>query len=196
MAGISGTQKKLGIALSIVFAGVVLGGVATVFPTASNQGYAPEQPIPFSHKRHAGDNRIACNYCHSGVEKSRHAAIPSLSTCMNCHSVVKGDSPHIQKIKKAFEEGRPIEWVRIHELPDFVYFSHKRHVAQGLACETCHGNVKQMVRVAQFAPLTMGWCMECHRGQTTPKHVLAKVYPGMKNPHGPVAPVNCSTCHY
>lgn len=190
-----GSQKKLGIAVLGAVVLFILGGIAYVFPSASNQGYAPEQPIPFSHKLHAGDQKIACTYCHSGVEKSRHATIPSMNVCMNCHSVVKPDSPFIQELKKAYTENRAIEWVRVHELPDYVYFSHKRHVAKGLACETCHGNVKQMDRIQQFAPLNMGWCMDCHRGNTTPKHVLSETYPGEKNPHGPVAPVNCSTCH-
>jgi hypothetical protein len=195
MVRISGTQKKLGVAFSLAAGILVVVGIARFYPTASNQGYAPEQPIPFSHKLHAGDNKIPCMYCHSGAEKARHAGIPSLNVCMNCHSVVKTDSPHIQKIRKAFAEGKPIEWVRVHELPDFVYFPHKRHVAKGVSCETCHGNVKEMARIEQKSALTMGWCMECHRGQTTPRHVLAEVYPNVKDPHGPVASVNCNTCH-
>jgi hypothetical protein len=190
-----GSKKGLGIAIVATVIVLVLAGVAWVFPTASNQGYAPEQPIPFSHKLHAGDNKISCTYCHSSVEKSRHASIPSLNVCMNCHSVVKTDSPYIQQVKKAYTENKPIQWVRIHELPDYVYFSHKRHVAKGVSCETCHGDVKQMQRVSQFAPLNMGWCMDCHRGNTTPRNVLANTYPGVANPHGPVAPVNCNTCH-
>jgi hypothetical protein len=188
-------QRNVAIALALSLTLVLLGGVASVFPTASNQGYAPEQPIPFSHKLHAGDNKIACAYCHNSVEKSRHASIPSLNVCMNCHSVVKTSSPWIQQITAAYKEGRPIEWIRVHELPDYVYFPHKRHIAAGLACENCHGNVKEMQRIEQKGALTMGWCMECHRGETTPKNVLAKFYPGEKDPHGPVAPVNCSTCH-
>ncbi len=195
MAGISGNQKKLGVGLSLVLVVLVLGGVAMVFPTASNQGYAPEQPIPFSHKIHADTNKIDCKYCHTGTEVSRHATIPSMNVCMNCHSVVKTDSPYIKQVRAAWDAGKAIEWVRVHELPDFVYFPHKRHVAKGVSCEACHGNVAQMDRVEQFAPLTMGWCMDCHRGVTTPKNVLANVYPGVKNPHGPVAPVNCNTCH-
>ncbi len=196
MARISGTQKTLGITLSLVVVVLGLIGLGAFFPTASNQGYAPEQPIPFSHKLHAGDNKIPCLYCHSNAEKSRHATVPSLNICMNCHSVVKGDSPWIQKLKQSYADGKPIEWVRVHELPDYVYFPHKRHVAKGVSCETCHGNVKEMTRIQQFAPLTMGWCMECHRGQTTPKNVLANTYPEMKYPQGPVAPTNCNTCHY
>lgn len=195
MARISGTQKALGISLLLVVGVLAIAGLFWYFPTASNEGYAPEQPIPFSHKIHAGTNKIECKYCHTGVEKSRHALIPSLNVCMNCHTVVKTDSPHIQKLRKAYTEGKPIEWIRVHELPDFVYFPHKRHVAKDVKCETCHGNVSEMDRIEQKAPLTMGWCMECHRGQTTPRNVLQKIYPDMKNPHGPVAPINCNTCH-
>jgi hypothetical protein len=196
MVRISGTQKKLGFALSLVVVAFMIYGVTQYYPTASNQGYAPEQPIPFSHKLHAGVNKIQCLYCHAGAEKSRHASIPSMGICMNCHSVVKVDSPHIQKLRKAYAEGKPIEWIRVHELPDHVHFPHKRHVAKGIACEVCHGDVKSMDRIEQKGALTMGWCMECHRGQSTPKEILARVYPKMKNPKGPVAPVHCSTCHY
>src|SRR3954463_1581620 len=179
MLSISSRQKKLGGAVAICAALVILGGVAYVFPSASNEGYAPDQPIPFSHKLHAGTNKIPCAYCHSGVEKSRHATIPSLNVCMNCHSVVKTDSPYIKQVTQAYKEGKPIEWIRVHELPDYVYFPHKRHVARGVTCETCHGDVKTMERVEQHGALTMGWCMECHRGQTTPKNVLAQFYPNL-----------------
>src|SRR3954464_7944797 len=125
MARISDTQKKLGVALSLGVAVSIIIWIIWNFPSASNQGYAPEQPIPFSHKLHAGDNKIPCLYCHSAAEKSRHATIPSLNVCMNCHSVVKVDSPYIQQIRKAYSDGKPIEWVRVHELPDYVYFPHK-----------------------------------------------------------------------
>lgn len=195
MLNISERRKRLGIVVAVPLVVLVIAVVAYVFPNASNQGYAPEQPIPFSHKLHAGTNKIACTYCHSGAEKSRHATIPSLNVCMNCHSVVKTGSPYIQQVTAAYKAGKPIEWIRVHELPDFVYFPHKRHIAKGLACETCHGNVREMSRIEQFAPLTMGWCMECHRGETTPRDVLAKIYPNMTNPHGPAASTNCSTCH-
>ena len=195
MVRIPGTQKKLGMALSLLAAVVLVIGMISYYPTASNQGYAPEQPIPFSHKRHATDNKIDCKYCHQTGETSRHASIPPVKTCMNCHNLIKTDSPLIQKVKKAYDEGKPIEWVRIHKLPDYVYFPHKRHLAKGLVCQDCHGNVQDMVRVSQKGALTMGWCMECHQGKTTPSHVKAIVYPHVKNPQGPVASVTCNTCH-
>ena len=188
-------SKGLGVVVGLVALIVVGVSLAAVFPSPSNQGYAPEQPIPFSHKLHAGDNKIACQYCHSDVEKSKHASIPGVNVCMNCHKVVKTDSPWIQKITEAYNNNQPIEWVRIHELPDFVYFPHKRHVAKGLACQTCHGPVETMDKVYQQSALTMGWCMECHRGRTTPKNVLLNLGQDPENPHNPVAPVQCTTCH-
>ncbi|NDG83903.1 MAG: cytochrome C, partial [Proteobacteria bacterium] len=99
-----------------------------VLPRTSNQGYQPEQPIPFSHKLHAGTFKIDCRYCHTGAYKSAHATVPSLSTCMNCHSLVYPESKWMKEIKKSYAEGRPVEWVRVHELPDHVHFNHKRHV--------------------------------------------------------------------
>ncbi|MBC7692731.1 MAG: cytochrome c3 family protein [Methylotenera sp.] len=191
----SGRFKKIGILVGVVLLLGLGGAVAAVFPSASNEGYSPEQPIPYSHKLHAGTYKIQCQYCHSDVEKSKHANVPSVNVCMNCHSIVKTDSPYIQKIKKAYDENKPIEWVRIHELPDFVYFPHKRHVAKGVACQTCHGPIQEMERVYQYSPLTMGWCLDCHRGKTTPKEVVARVYPGVKDPKGLIAPHQCTTCH-
>lgn len=183
-----------------LFGGVVVVGllVATwqVLPRTSNQGYQPEQPIPFSHKLHAGTFKIDCRYCHTSAYKSKVAGVPSVSTCMNCHSVVRADSPHIQAIQKAYAEGRAIEWVRIHELPDHVHFNHKRHIAKGVACETCHGNVKDMDRVFQAEPMTMGWCLNCHRGFETPKYIRKNVFPENPDTDEPVAPFSCNTCHY
>lgn len=191
--GLLNRKVMIGLAIPLLAA---LGIVAVMnIPTASNQGYAPEQPIPFSHKLHAGTNKIACTYCHSSVEKSAHASVPAVNVCMNCHSIVKTDSPWIKKVWSHFKEGRPIEWVRVHELPDHAYFNHKRHVSKGVSCQTCHGDVANMEKVYQKSPLTMGWCIDCHRGNTTPKEVLARVYPDQKDPHGPVASQDCYTCH-
>jgi len=198
----SGTSKMTSgqIAMGATFVGIValcLGAtVYAVFPVAHNQGYAPEQPIPFSHKLHAGERKIDCKYCHVGVTKGPHATVPAMNVCMNCHSVVKTDSPHIQKLKKHFDEGKPIEWVRIHEMPDFVFFNHKPHIDKGVSCSTCHGDVARMERVVQDKTLHMGFCINCHRGETAPKAVLRRVYPDAENPEGPVAPTDCYTCHY
>lgn len=147
------------------------------------QGYAPDQPINFSHKIHAGEYEMDCKYCHSTADKSRSASIPSLNTCMNCHKYVTASekyngktSPEIQKIYNAIGfdgenmeyiegyEQRPIEWVRIHNLPDLAYFNHSQHVSVGkVECQTCHGPIEEMEKVEQFATLQMDWCVDCHR---------------------------------
>jgi hypothetical protein len=207
------TQLKILIALGSLIALVVVALGIVNYPGPSHEGYAPQQPIPYSHKLHAGALKIPCQYCHSGVEFSKHANIPSLGVCMNCHRVVKTDSPHIQKITQLYNEGKSIEWVRVHELPDHVRFNHQPHIAKGIACQQCHGPIQEMDTVTQNQPLTMGWCLSCHRGQTTPDKIRQAAYEGKvkqselrqaaglkadaPNPHGnDVAPYNCSTCHY
>jgi hypothetical protein len=198
-------KPKLSFTLKILIGSVVtlllilaaaLGFWMFPRPTSQNEGYAPVQPIPFSHRLHAGAMKMDCRYCHTGAYKSVHATVPSLNVCMNCHSVVKLDSPHIQKLRAAFIEGKPIEWIRVHELPDHVRFNHKRHVLKGVSCETCHGNVREMDVISQKSPLTMGWCLSCHRGHSPPTKLLTETYPGVTDPKGPVAPFSCSTCHY
>ena len=142
-----------------------------------NKGYSPEQPIPFDHSLHVSANKIQCQYCHNQVERSRHSNIPALSTCMNCHLTVKTDSPHIQKLRDAYDAKKSIEWVKIHMLPDHVQFNHSAHIARGVNCQTCHGPIETMQKVYQYSDLSMGWCVNCHR------------QPENK------APLNCSTCH-
>jgi hypothetical protein len=164
------TKKFLLLGVFIIVAVTI---VRTLYMFGDARGYAPDQPIPFSHKLHAGDNNIPCMYCHTSVEKSKHASIPSTNICMNCHSVVKVDSPWIQKIHESAKTGKPIKWVKVHDLPDFVNFSHKRHVLRGVACEECHGNVKDMEKIGQVKPLTMGFCLNCHRGETAPEHLYS-----------------------
>lgn len=128
------------------------------------QGYAPKQPIAYSHKLHAGQYKIDCNYCHTGVNKGKSAHIPSANICMNCHGVIKKESPEIQKIYAAIEQDKPIEWIRVHNLPDFAYFNHAQHVNVGnVQCVTCHGEIEKMEVVEARSSLTMGWCIDCHR---------------------------------
>lgn len=128
------------------------------------QGYAPKQPIAYSHKLHAGQYKIDCNYCHVGVNKGKQATIPAANICMNCHGVIKKESPEIQKIYAAIEQDRPIEWVSVHNLPDLAYFNHAQHVNVGnVQCTTCHGEIEKMEVVEQRSSLTMGWCIDCHR---------------------------------
>jgi hypothetical protein len=128
-----------------------------------NVGYSPDQPVEFSHKLHAGDLGLDCRFCHSTVERSPYAAVPTTQLCMNCHSKVRTDSVKLLPVRATFARKQPIAWVRVHNLPDFVYFDHSAHLAAGVGCSTCHGRVDQMVRVEQVASLSMGWCIDCHR---------------------------------
>ncbi|NQW30072.1 MAG: cytochrome c3 family protein [Ignavibacteria bacterium] len=126
-------------------------------------GYRPQQPVPFSHKMHVGTLQISCQYCHAGVESSAHSPIPSTQTCMNCHTLVKAESPKLKVVRESFESGQPIEWVRIHKLPDYAHFNHSRHIRAQIDCKSCHGPIEEMGVVSQFKPLSMGWCIDCHR---------------------------------
>jgi hypothetical protein len=166
------------------------------------------QPIAYSHRLHAGEMQIQCQYCHFGADKSRHAGIPPASVCMNCHKFVTASlgavraededaakekraprpivSPELRKLYDAVNTGTPIAWNRIHSLPDFVYFDHRPHVNAGVACQQCHGPVEAMERVRQVSDLTMGWCVNCHRDSNRTGVAGRTVY----------ASINCSTCHY
>ena len=137
-------------------------------------GYAPKQPVQFSHAQHAGELGIDCRYCHIGVDKGPHSAIPPTQVCMNCHSSVKSqtmdpaaggmvENPKLTVVFDSWKTGKPIEWTRIHDLPDYAYFNHSAHVNRGVSCVSCHGRVDQMDVVAQAQPLSMSWCLDCHR---------------------------------
>ena len=170
------------------------------------QGYAPKQPITFSHKLHAGEYKIDCNYCHTGVNRGKSAHIPSANICMNCHGVIKKESPEIQKIYTSIENNQPIEWVRVHNLPDLAYFNHAQHVnVGGVECENCHGDVAQMEVIQQRSSLTMGWCIDCHR-KTEVNTKDNKYYDKLVQLHGSesketlkvadIGGLECSKCHY
>jgi hypothetical protein len=122
-----------------------------------------EQPVPFSHKHHAGDDGIDCRYCHTSVEKSAFANIPPTHTCMTCHSQIWTDSPLLQPVRDSFRTGRPLVWARVHDLPDFVYFNHSIHIKKGISCVSCHGRVDEMPLTAKQHTLSMRWCLNCHR---------------------------------
>jgi hypothetical protein len=126
-------------------------------------GYQPKQPIPFSHELHVNQVGMDCRYCHSNVEVSGHSNIPTTETCMNCHKTIKVDSPAIKTLTEYHNQKKPIDWVKVHMLPDYVYFNHAAHVNSGVSCVQCHGNVNKMTTVYQAKPLSMGWCLECHR---------------------------------
>ena len=154
--------KILSLIITIIGVAVALQGASFTWP-GNQQGFAPAQPINFSHRVHAGDHQIACLYCHSGAEKSQVAGIPAASVCLNCHSQIRKDSPEIQKLAQAVAADKPIAWIKVHDLPDHVAFNHSRHVAAGVKCQQCHGPIETMDRVAQFETLSMGMCVGCHR---------------------------------
>ena len=139
-------------------------------PEHTDVGYAPKQPIPYSHKLHAGDLGMDCRYCHNNVERSPNAGVPPTQTCLNCHNIVRPDQPVFAFLRQAKNDdgtidpnAAPTPWLRIHKIPDYAYFDHSAHVTVGVGCKSCHGRVDQMVTVRQTEPLSMGWCLECHR---------------------------------
>ena len=144
--------------------------------TVDDVGWKPTQPIPFSHKLHAGDKQIPCQYCHSSARRSASAGIPSLNTCMGCHKLVATDKPNIKYVAEHYKNNEPIPWVKVNDLPDFVRFTHKIHINAGLECQGCHGQVQEMPVVSQEAPLQMGWCIGCHKEKG--------------------AKIDCIACHY
>lgn len=132
-------------------------------PYTTDVGYQPTQPVPFSHALHAGQLGMDCRYCHSTVDQAAFAAVPPTQTCMNCHASIKADSPRLAKVRESFATGKPVEWKKVHDLPDYAYFDHSVHVNKGVGCATCHGRVDKMEVVTQVQPLSMGWCLDCHR---------------------------------
>lgn len=199
--------------------------IGVYYDWETGKGYKPEQPIKFSHKLHAGDNEIACQYCHSGVEKSRHAGIPSVNICMNCHKGIQSGPQYkeaeISKIYKAagfdpkqgtYDESKqnPLKWIKVHNLPDHVYFNHSQHVVVGgIDCATCHGDLKKMTVAEQKAPLTMKWCIDCHRNTDVKMEgnayydrlhaALKQKYAGQHDVRYTVEKIGgleCAKCHY
>lgn len=126
-------------------------------------GYMPEQPVPYSHALHAGQLGVDCRYCHTTVETAAMAALPATQICMNCHQKVRANSDKLAPVRESFATGMPIPWVKVHDLPDYVYFNHSAHVTRGIGCASCHGRIDKMDVVSQEQPLTMGWCLDCHR---------------------------------
>lgn len=186
-------------------AAAALAAGAAALLLASSAGAAPPagpaQPIKFSHKIHAGDWKIDCQYCHSGASKGKNAWIPSVNVCMNCHKAIKEGkkwgTEEIAKIHKANDTGKPIEWVRIHNLPDFVYFNHQQHVvAGGIECQKCHGPIETMDIVYQFSPLSMGWCINCHRETNVNAELYKKLGRDDVKTVEDIGGTNCARCHY
>ena len=193
-------------------------GWVTLWNTNVHTGYQPVQPIKYSHELHAGTMKIDCQYCHTGAYKSKNASIPSLNVCMNCHKVVKTESPEIHKIYDALgydpktqkydsTAAKPIQWIRVHNLPDLAYFNHSQHVkVGGIKCQTCHGPVQTMKEVYQYSPLTMKWCIQCHKrtevngkGNAYYDSILAahdKIKKGEKVTAAVLGGIECGKCHY
>jgi hypothetical protein len=192
--------------LGVVVAMLHLSGYNT------NQGMYVEQPVQFSHKHHVAGEGIDCRYCHSSVEESAFANIPSTKTCMNCHSQIWTNAPILEPVRASFRDNKPLRWTRVHDLPDFVYFNHSIHVKQGVGCATCHGRIDEMPLVYQQATLQMSWCLDCHRDPAKYVRPRNQVYnmaweppaddPGLGGrlvQEYKIASVaqltNCSTCH-
>lgn len=162
-----GSNAFVRILLAVV--AVLVGTVLTILLNTNRLAYtndvdvAKQQPVPFSHKHHVTGVGIDCRYCHTSVEESSFANIPPVETCMTCHSQIWTESPLLEPIRESYRSGKPIEWVRIHDLPDFVYFNHSIHIHKGVGCQTCHGQVDQMPLMWKVNSLNMEWCLECHR---------------------------------
>jgi len=191
----------------------VIGGASTLYyatlPTTLEPGYQPQQPVPYSHKLHAGNMGMDCTYCHTSVLKAAYASIPPTQTCMNCHSKVKEKSVVLEPVRASWASGESVPWVKVHRLPDYVYFNHSAHTTAGVSCVSCHGRIDQMVEVKQVQTLAMSWCLECHRNPAPnlrPAQFVTKL--DWKPEGDPVAlgreiiaqkginpPVNCSGCH-
>jgi len=170
---------------------------------------ARDQPVPFSHQHHVGGMGLDCRYCHTSVEKAAYAGIPPTKTCMNCHSQIWSDSATLEPVRESWRSGKSIEWVRVHDLPDFVYFDHSAHVNGGVGCTTCHGRIDQMPLVHQESSLQMEWCLQCHRQPERYLRPREEVFNVSWEPppdqlergralvkqYGIRPRVSCSTCH-
>lgn len=143
--------------------GAVLGVWWFFSPEFTDVGYMPKQPVPFSHALHAGELQLDCRYCHYTVERSPVAAVPATSICMNCHQLVARDKATLAAIRDSASTGTPMHWIRVHNLPDYARFDHSLHLTAGIGCSSCHGDVRSMAEVRQVEPLSMGWCLGCHR---------------------------------
>jgi hypothetical protein len=198
----------LGIVVSLVVV-MWLGYLIVRSPYETMQNVPREQPVPFSHEHHVGGLGIDCRYCHTTVEKSSFANIPATKICMNCHSQMWASSPTLEPVRESYRSGRSIEWTRVNDLPDFVYFNHSIHVHKGIGCETCHGRIDKMPLTWQAQPLTMEWCLNCHRhperyvrpreyvvamGYSYPPDQIA-VGKRLVHQYGIQSLTSCSTCH-
>jgi hypothetical protein len=157
--------SRLSLSGLVFLGGLALTGVLVVArsPYITNQRVTREQPVQFSHKHHVGDDGIDCRYCHTSVETSAYAGIPPTKTCMNCHSVLFNNVGYLEPVRESYRTEQSIQWVKVHRLADYVYFNHSIHINKGIGCSSCHGAVNEMPLMFQASPLTMQWCLDCHR---------------------------------
>src|SRR6185503_11936991 len=206
-------MNHLPAAVTLLLVLATLGGIGFVWyyfsPRYTDVGYRPKQPVAYSHKLHAGDLGMDCRYCHTGVEVSAHAGVPPTQTCMNCHKLILPNSEKLLPVRESFANNIPIAWVKIHKIPDYAYFRHDVHVRAGVGCETCHGVISEMEIVMQKKPLSMGWCLDCHRHPdpylrpaafvTTMNYQFPanqlEVAKQIKNEKNRKPPTDCSGCH-
>ena len=193
---------------------LLLGGSVGFFwyygsPKYLEVGYRPKQPVPYSHKLHAGDLGIDCRYCHNFVEKSAEANIPPTQTCMNCHTLILPESEKLLPVRESWATGKPLQWIRVHKLPEYAYFDHSAHLRAGVGCASCHGNVAEMDEVMKVEPMSMGWCLDCHRNPDMHLRPLDQItnmkwvpppnqleYAArIKKERNIAPPENCSACH-
>lgn len=154
---------KISVALALIVVVVSLGVTYYFTPKYTRVGYAPIQPVNFDHSLHVSQLGMDCRYCHTAVEISSASTVPNTQICMNCHRQVKSNSPKLAPIRESWNTGEPVEWVKVHVAPDYVYFNHAVHVNRGISCVSCHGQINQMQVVSQTQPMSMGWCLDCHR---------------------------------
>jgi len=196
----------------LLMAGTTVAGVYYyAVPSYTRVGYAPTQPVAFSHAQHAGQLGMSCLYCHNHVDESPHSNVPATQTCMNCHQYIKTNSPLLAPVRESWRTGRPVEWERIHKVPEYVYFNHSVHVRRGVSCVSCHGKINEMKIVHHNQPLSMGWCLECHREPENHVRPAAEVTNldwvppqgktqldvgrDIKEHHGINPPQHCGGCH-
>jgi hypothetical protein len=201
---------QLTLYLCVVACIATAGVTYYMTPKYTRVGYAPIQPVPYSHKKHVGELGLDCRYCHNFIDTAG-SSIPTAQTCMNCHSQIKTASPALAVVRDSFQTGKPIPWVHVHVLPSFVYFDHSIHVNRGVSCVECHGKVNEMDVVTQMKPFSMGFCLDCHRDPASHVRMKADIFnldsKTITETQGRAAAVNfvhdwninppqsCSTCH-
>jgi hypothetical protein len=205
------TLSKVSIFGAVFFLGAGLWAWDTMLRSAyaTQVNVAREQPVPFSHKHHVAGLGIDCRFCHTSVEDAGFAGIPPTKTCMGCHSMVWKDAAMLEPVRESYREDRPIEWIRVHDLPDFVYFDHSIHVKKGIGCTTCHGQVDEMPLMWRTQTLNMDWCLGCHRNPTpnvrpreevfsvdwSPDDLSSTEHAALAQEYGVQSLLNCTTCH-